>query len=139
MTPGGGACAGLLAIVLALTAAAAARADDPLGIPVVVGNDGPGWDACASQGRVVGLNPLGDNFLAVRTGPSTRHVKVDEVYTGDTLHLCEKRGRWWGVVYAPSGEPVACGVTSGVPAPQAYGGPCRSGWVHGSYVELYAG
>ena len=108
-------------------------------IPVIVGTDGPDWDACGAVGRVVGLNPDGDNFLAVRSGPSTDFTKIDEVYTNDALWLCEKRGRWWGVVYAADGHQAPCGVSSSVPAPIPYRGECRSGWVFDLYVELVAG
>lgn len=99
---------------------------------------GPGSDACGSLGEVVGLNPRGDNFLAVRTGPSTDFAKVDEIVSGQRLYLCETRGRWWGVVYDPSGEGSACGVSSPMPR-HAYAGPCRSGWVFDRYVTLIAG
>ncbi len=121
-----------------LMAASVVWAHAQSSIPVIIGVDGPGFDACGGVGRVVGLNPRGDNFLAVRAGPSTDFTKIDELYTADTVYLCESRGRWYGVVYSAGGEAGACGV--GSPAPrQRYSGPCRSGWVFGRYISVIAG
>lgn len=122
-------------LALAFAQAAVAQGTE---VPVTVGGDGPDFDACGGLGRVVGLNPRGDNFLAVRVGPSTRFTKVDEVYTDYALYLCETRGEWYGVVYHRSGKPADCGVST-PRRRQPYSGPCRSGWVHGSYVEVIAG
>ncbi len=127
----------LLGAALALTVAGAASAQSS--IPVMVGTSGPDLDGCHSVGAVVGLDPRGDNFLAVRAGPSSDFTKIDEVYTNDSLWLCEKRGRWWGVVYAPGGELTDCGVASPLPSPEPYFGTCRSGWVFDRYVDMIAG
>lgn len=126
-----------MAIVLVVATVPAAA--QTAGVPVIIGLDGPEYDACGSQGRVVGLDPRGDNFLAVRSGPASDFAKIDEVYSDFTLQLCEKRGQWWGVVYHPSGRSEACGVTSAVPSPQAYRGNCRAGWVYDRYVTVTAG
>lgn len=126
----------LTALCLALGVTVAAGQSG--GVPVMIGTDGPNYDACGSVGQVVGLNPRGDNFLAVRTGPSTNYTKVDELYTADTVYVCESRGRWYGVVYTAGGRAGGCGV--GSPAPvQRYRGRCRSGWVFGRYISIIAG
>lgn len=109
-------------------------------VPVMVGDglDQP-YDACSSLGRVTGLNPAGDNFLAVRGGPSTDFVKLDEVYTDNLVMVCEERSGWFGIVYERGGGgPERCGVGQPLER-QAYRGPCRSGWVFGRYVEIIAG
>jgi hypothetical protein len=67
---------------------------------------------------VAGLNPQGDNFLAVRSGPGRDFAKIDELYQGDRVLLCDERGQWVGIVYTrmtptaewparkPSGRPT---------------------------------
>ncbi|ODS00632.1 integron [Methyloceanibacter methanicus] len=105
-------------------------------IPVLAGGEAD-FDACGSQGVVRGLDPSGDGFLAVRSGPSSKHAVLDRVYNGAILNLCDQRGRWLGVVY--SHETMDCGVGTPWPRRDAYSGPCRSGWVFRKYVADYAG
>jgi hypothetical protein len=117
----------LAALTIALPSAA-------LAVPVMVGGD-PDVDACPGMGEVVGLDPQGDDFLAVRDGPSTSFKKIDEVYQGDALYLCDKKGNWYGVVYA-SGPGIDCEVSLPVDEREPYAGECYSGWVYGGYVEV---
>jgi len=116
--------AGLLAI-----AAAPARAE-----PVYVGGEAD-YDACGSVGEVRGLNPNGDNFLAVRSGPGSKNKMLDKVFTGQSLYVCDEKGGWYGVVYG-RGD---CGVSSPIDMREPYSGPCRSGWVSARFVEIVAG
>jgi len=109
---------------------AAAQSPDP--VPVTVGGS-PDGDACPTLGRVSGLNPDGDNFLAVRTG----YGRVDRVTTGQLLWICGTRGGWHAVVYSRKGGD--CGVSTPVDSAQPYDGPCRSGWVYSNYVIAVAG
>jgi len=74
---------------------------------------------------VVGLDPYGDNFLAVRTGPSTRFRQIDSLYNGNRVFVCDYRGRWRLVEYGQR-----CYLDYGRPV-----GQCRSGWVHGGYLR----
>lgn len=71
----------------------------------------PPGDACSRVGRVRGLDPNGDNFLAVRTGPGTGFQEIDRIFTGDKVSICSSKGKWYRVKYG--------------------GG---SGWVYGRYV-----
>ena len=109
--------------------------------PVMIGGAGPDLDACLSNARVVGLNPKGDNFLAVRASPSASAPMLAKLRGGWELHVCEETpdGRWMGVVYAVSGKLESCGVTSAVATRRPYLGKCRSGWVSSKYVHVYAG
>jgi hypothetical protein len=68
-------------------------------------------DGCSRSGRVRGLDPNGDNFLAVRTGPGTGFQEIDRIFTGDKVAICSSKGKWYRVKYG--------------------GG---SGWVYGRYV-----
>jgi len=116
------------------------KAQGSAGRPVQIGLDGPQFDACGSNGRVVGLNPNGDNFLAVKSSPSLSARRTDKLGPGQEVHVCDTVGEWHSIVYEPSGGPSArCGVTSPVEAPRAYSGPCQSGWVFAKYIDIYAG
>ncbi len=106
--------------------------------PVVIGSDGM-TDACPAVARVTGLKRGGDNFLSVRVGPGIRHREADRIGPAALVHVCEDRGDWVGIVYAPAGRDVDCGVSSALRKPVAYRGPCRSGWVHRRFVEIIAG
>jgi len=125
---------------LAALAAAAAHAAAP-DRPVRIGLAGPDLDACLSVGEVTGLNPRGDNFLAVRAAPSTGAPMLARLRKGHRVQVCEEAaGGWLGIVYDrdPGGE-RDCGTGSPVPRPRAYRGPCASGWVSARYVTIIAG
>lgn len=68
--------------------------------------------------EVMGLNPNGDGFLSVRSGPGTNYRKIDELYNGDTVRPCASEGAWNGIYY---------------------GQPRRKGWVHGNWLGNWAG
>ena len=102
--------------------------------PVMVGGD-PYLDACGAEAVVDNLDPNGDNFLAVRDGPGTHHRMLRKLFTGDRVHICATRGSWLGVVYGPGD----CGISTPIPRRSAYAGPCRSGWVHRSFIREVAG
>ncbi|MGQ0567630.1 MAG: hypothetical protein ACT4OK_21555, partial [Gemmobacter sp.] len=58
-----------------------------LDVPVPWVADG---QAAGCGGSVVtGLDPNGDNFLAVRSGPGTEYRKIDELHTGDQVRTCD--------------------------------------------------
>jgi len=123
-----------LAVMLALLVTAGAVAALQPDVPVMVGGDSE-FPACGATGEVVGLDPAGDNFLAVRSGPSSRYEQMDEIHTGDIVFLCDEQGDWLGIVY-PDGE---CGVMDVIEDREAYGGDCKSGWVFAKYIRPYAG
>lgn len=79
----------------------------------------PDGQAAGCAGSIVaGLNPKGDGFLAVRTGPGTGYRKIDELYNGNTVRTCARRGAWVGVYYGPNR---------------------RKGWVHSNWLIDGAG
>jgi hypothetical protein len=109
--------------------------------PVMVGGAGPDLDACLSTGEVTGLNPGGDNFLAVRAAPSASAPMLARLGPRHPVWICdEAAGGWAGILYQPNprGE-LECGVGSPVPRVQPYRGPCRSGWVASRYITVVAG
>ena len=103
-------------------------------VSVMVGGEA-NYDACCGVGKVVGLDPKGDNFLSVRSGPGSKYDEIDRLYIGGLVYLCDERGAWQGVVYPTKG----CGVTTSIDRRQPYTGNCKSGWIFGKYVMLVAG
>jgi hypothetical protein len=123
----------LLAGVIIAGGAGLSQADERR-VPVMVGGE-IDLDACASVAMVTGLDPAGDNVLVVRTGPDVSYAKADRLPPSASVHVCEERGNWRGIVY-PAGE---CGVATPIAAREAYKGPCKSGWVYGDYLSPLAG
>jgi hypothetical protein len=128
-----------VAAMVLVAAAGACPAAPPRAVPVEVGGSAE-WDACGSFGRVRGLKPGGDGFLAVRAGPGVGYAVLDKLLDGDQMYLCRTRGDWVAIVYADSrrgGE--ECGVHYAIAESEPYRGPCKSGWVHKTWVEVVAG
>ena len=130
----------LLAVSLLLICGTAASAQRTEQVPRI-GLAGHALDSCLSVGQVTGLNPQGDNFLAVRALPSANAAEKDRLGPGRWLWLCDEAGEWLGVVYSsdPSEKPGDCGVGTPADRVRPYDGPCRWGWVHSRYVEVVAG
>lgn len=105
--------------------------------PIIVGRDRE-LDACTSRGQIVGLDPKGDGFLSVRSGPKGK--EVDRVFNGQTVDMCDEAGDWVGIVYAMTGQDQAvCNLERSLDKPVPYTGPCRYGWVHKEYVKQISG
>jgi hypothetical protein len=128
----------LAALLLASAGAAPAANDERIPRIGLAGDD---LDACLSNGRVTGLNPGGDNYLAVRALPATTAREKDRLGPGAELWICDEAGDWMGVVYDPDALEGAgdCGVGTPSDRVRLYPGPCRSGWVHSRYVVVIAG
>jgi hypothetical protein len=114
--------------------------------PVMLGGR-PDFPACSAIGHVFRLGPRRaddpkSGFLSVRSGPGgSAYFEMDRTYNGQELFVCDTIGPWLAVVYAQPGQSRrVCGdLTAIVAVRQVYRGPCRSGWVHHSYVEITAG
>lgn len=68
--------------------------------------------AVTQTGVVSGLNPSGDNFLSLRSGPGSRNPEITRLYTGDRLTIHGRDGNWL----------------------QVSTGNGTSGWAYGKYV-----
>lgn len=98
-----------------------------------------GLDACPSSGVVVGMNPKGDNYLSVRSGPSGNHREVDRLSSSEEVAVCDKSGDWLAVIYPRKVDSSGCGVSEPVLTNRRYKGPCEQGWVHRRYIRITAG
>jgi len=105
--------------------------ESDLDVPILE-HGGDGQMANCMSSMVSGLRIDGDGFLAVRSGPGTRHRKIDELHNGDIVFVFETRGEWAGVVYRTSN--VRCHST--ITQPVKYD---KKGWVHTNWLKPVAG
>lgn len=101
-------------------------------VPVMMLAEGD-LDTCG-VGKVVGLNPKGDNFLAVRSGPGAKFRQLDKIHTNDLVWMFQYTGDWIGVVYGS--DDISC---SPIKADKPYVGPGKKGWVFKKFITLIAG
>jgi hypothetical protein len=131
-----------LGAAFAAVLGAAAQAAAPVipEVPVMVGGDSE-QDACGGAYQVVHLNPRGDNFVSLRSRPSTTGRELARLRSGQMGFLCDSSPdhQWEGVVYAPPGSDMDCGIGTPITRKRPYRGPCTSGWVSSRFLELVAG
>lgn len=48
--------------------------------------------------RVVGLDPSGDNYLSVRTGPGSQFAEVDRLSPNELVSIMGRSGKWFKIV-----------------------------------------
>jgi hypothetical protein len=123
----------VLAAAFAVTTSAAVAQGRP-DVPIIIEETDTG--AC-SNGVVVGLDPHGDGFLAVKAGPSIHYRRIDRLFNGQELNICGSTGPWLAIVYSKRGQ--ECNVNGPWQRTLPYTGPCLSGWVHRRWVEATAG
>lgn len=116
------------------------QAQEPEVVPMV-GREGPEADACVGIGSVFGLNPNGEEFLAVRERPDEYAPKKGELSSSTLIWLCDADGDWQGIVY-PTGEDQElsdCEASVPMDEPEPYTGPCESGWIPARNIQLVLG
>lgn len=107
--------------------------------PVMVGGMDD-LDACLTVSKVTGLNPRGDNFLSLRSQPSSKARELMRLRPEQQVWVCEETpGGWTGVLIAPADGSLDCGVGTPIASRRAYAGPCQSGWVASRFLEVIAG
>jgi uncharacterized protein YraI len=104
-----------MAAAVAISLGTPVAADVAVDFATTGGDGQAAW--CASS-VVAGLDPAGDNFLAVRTGPGTGYPMLAKLGEGAVVRTCANAGPWVGVLYGPA--------------------PSK-GWVHGRWLVPYAG
>jgi hypothetical protein len=130
-----------LAVPTTVSIPVPAQAQTPrIDVPVYI-EASDGQAANCSLGQIVGLDPKGDGFLSVRSGPGGRpYREIDRLYNGQEVNMCGQQGPWIAVVYQGSRPaPRHCNVHVPSPVRWAYTGPCRYGWIHQRYVRVIAG
>ena len=115
------------------------RTQGRIDVPVMAGGNSD-FQACPQVGEIVGLDPNGDGFLSVRSGPGGKPFReIDRVYNGMHVKICDQRGLWYAVVYGSDGSADRCNVDQSRTIRGPYTGPCRYGWIHSRYVGDIAG
>lgn len=131
----------LILLLLGL-AGAPALANEGQQVPQV-GLEGPDSDACVGIGRIsrTNLNLTPDGKLPVYPTPMAYIRAADHLEADTLVWLCEAAGEWQGIVYASGDfqDLGDCRVSTPVTVPQAYAGPCKSGWVAANSLQLVAG
>jgi hypothetical protein len=110
-------------------------------VPIMIGGSEE-MDACGSWAAASGLNPKGDGFLAVRSGPGTEYSVRDKLREGAGFYVCgsSQDGKWLQIVYPRKGQDSDdCGVSSPIAHALEYRGPCDYGWVNARWVKVIAG
>jgi hypothetical protein len=106
-------------------------------VPVLVGGE-ESAEGCAGTSTVAVRE---GSTLNVRTGPGTSHPIIAHLPRGQSVSVCQRLPNGWvGIVvhrYPPGVRD--CGLSDAGPKPQAYAGPCDSGWVWEKYLRLHAG
>jgi hypothetical protein len=107
-----------------------------LDVPVMIGGAADS-DACGASGKVTGLDPQGQGFLVVRSGPGLGYRRIATLRNGEVVFLCATAGNWIGIVFSPAKQD--CGIGTPWPKKEAYRGPCMAGWVYHRYIVMEAG
>jgi hypothetical protein len=103
-----------------------------LDVPIAIGG-------VCSGGEVIGLDPNGDNFLSVRSGPGGQPFReIDRLFSSDAVHVCGRKGLWLAVVYSPGRKPQSSCDAASKGTRRPYEGPCQYGWVHSRYIKVAA-
>ncbi|WP_282027019.1 SH3 domain-containing protein [Limimaricola cinnabarinus] len=93
--------------------AAAPAAAQPLDVPFDTYCPPDAQAACFGAATVMGLDPDGDGFLAVRTGPGTQYPMIARIHNGDRVGTYGGVGGWYAISFGPGD---------------------RLGWAHGNWL-----
>lgn len=92
----------VLPIFLMGAALASVAAAQQLDVPFTTYCPPDSEAACFGYADVMGLNPDGDGFLAVRSGPGSEYRKIGELHNGDRVGTYERRGKWYAISFGPN-------------------------------------
>ena len=92
------------------------------------------FDACGGSGVVLATTTL-------ITFSKSGQMQFGAVPINTIVSMCDQSGEgeeaYIGIVYGLKNQ--NCGVSSPVKNKQDYKGPCKSGWIKKSFIELIAG
>ena len=110
----------------------------PPRVPVYVDPSTSEDVSCDDIGEVAHLDPNGDNFLSVQSGPGGKpFVELDRLSPKRQVWICERKGQWLGVVYGATKD-TDCKIIVQNSRRHAYAGPCQSGWVAKRYIHDFS-
>ncbi len=113
----------------------ASAQQSPPRVPVYVEPGTPDDVSCDDLGEVANLDPKGDNYLSVQSGPGGKpYVELDRLKPKRAVWICDRKGAWLGVVYGETYN-SDCRIITDDKKRHPYSGPCRSGWVAKRYVH----
>jgi hypothetical protein len=93
-------------------------------------------DGTCTSGKVIGLDPNGDNFLSVRSGPGGQpYREIDRLFTSDTVYVCGRKAPWLAVVYSQGHKAQASCDTASKGTRRSNEAQCQYGWVHSRYIK----
>jgi predicted aspartyl protease len=112
-------------------------ASNRIDVPIVLGGE-KSSNACGDAGEIIGLDPQGDGFLSVRSGPGDPQFReIDRLFNGNKVYICANNGPWLGAIYNDRHDlDSSCGVSNPWRTRQPYTGPCRYGWIYSKYVRI---
>ena len=132
-------------ILLAAAACRPAYAQQRLDVPIILPGPRYALSDCTG-GEVYNLDPRGDNFLSVLSGPGSPrqgYREIDRIIgNGQEVFVCGYRGAWVAIIYQNGRGIFSSDFSSDcdvAPSRRPYTGPCSHGWVHRNYVRVTAG
>jgi len=93
------------------------------------------FDACGSAAE---LTAFEKEQVIIYSAPDERSSIRDLISKNILVSVCDSYNGWFGIVYSTD-ETLRCGTGSPIKIRQAYGGPCKSGWVMESNLDGWAG
>ena len=110
-------------------------------VPIVLPGSNHDLAGCTG-GEVYNLDPKGDNFLSVLSGPGgpkQGYREIDKIIgNGQEVFMCGSRGMWIAIIYGKGRNALSAGCDVARSRQPYYTGPCSYGWVHRNYVRITA-
>jgi hypothetical protein len=116
----------------------------PIGQPVFPKREEPpartneaSMSGTCTIGEVIGLDPNGDNFLSVRSGPGGQpYHEIDRLFSAEEVHVCGEKAPWLAIAYSPARRAGDRCDLAATEMRRASAGACQYGWVHSRYIKL---
>jgi len=83
------------------------------------------------------INLKKGTYVSVRSGPGMKYKPLDYLKNNTIIYICDEDGEWNKVFYSDGEGPCNGEVTSGLDVNIAV--LCKSGWVHGKFIDVISG